>query len=155
MLHGVIPLLALLPATSCATPDTQTAPISAKTGLFENPNNSGQGLITVANNGTFFAGWLARDPAAAADDPHSQAWFSLQGSLDSNDSLVHAKIYRTLGGRRDSRLPIIHQEVGRATLTFPSCERLTMQYQFFDAEFVEPFRNLSGALNLTRVGACH
>ena len=158
MLHGVIPLRALLPASACSTPTSLPAPASAKTGLFHDPTVSGQGLITVVNANTLFAGWFTRDPADAADDPHKQAWFTLQASVSesssANGAVIQAKIYRTLGGRRDSVLPVSSQEVGDATLSFPSCDRVTMQYRFAASDAVKPFQNLGGQLNLLRIGAC-
>ena len=157
MLHGVIPLQALVPASTCAT-NAPPTPVSAKTGLFHDPNVSGQGLITVLNADTLFAGWFTRDPADAADDPQKQAWFTLQASVpassNASGAAIQAKIYRTLGGRRDSALPISSQEVGEASLSFPSCDRVTMQYQFTDNDAVKPFQALSGQLNLVRIGAC-
>ncbi len=157
MLHGVIPLRALLSASTCA-PTGLPAQVSAKTGLFHDPSVSGQGLITVVNANTLFAGWFTRDPADAADDPHKQAWFTLQatGSVSSNDSnaVIQAKIYRTLGGRRDSTLSVSSQELGEATLSFPSCDRVTMQYRFASGDSAKPFQNLAGQLNLVRIGAC-
>jgi hypothetical protein len=157
MLHGVIPLRALLPASSCATPTSLPAPISAKTGLFHDPNVSGQGLMSVVNADTLFAGWFTRDPSNAADDPQKQAWFTLQASLPANasaDNVIRAKIYRTLGGRRDASLPVSTQEVGAATLSFSGCDRLSMRYQFAPSDAVKPFQNLSGQLDLVRIGAC-
>lgn len=156
LLHGVIPLQALVPATTCAIPTSLPTPISIKTGVFHDPAISGQALVSVSNDSTFIAGWFTRDPAMAADDPHNQAWFSLQAPapINPSETMVRAKIYRTLGGRRDSPLPVSHQEVGQATLAFPSCERMTMQYQFSDVESVKPFQNLSGVVNLERIGAC-
>ena len=157
MLHGVISLRALLPASGCATP-AMPAQVSAKTGLFHDPNVSGQGLITVVNANTLFAGWFTRDPEGAADDPQKQAWFTLQatGSVSSNDSnaVIQAKIYRTLGGRRDSTLPVSSQEVGEATLSFSSCDRMTVQYRFANSDAIRPFQALSGQVNLVRIGAC-
>ena len=158
MLHGVIPLSALLPASACSTPTSLPAPVSAKTGLFHDPGVSGQGLITVVNANTLFAGWFTRDPADAADDPQKQAWFTLQASVSesssANGAVIQAKIYRTLGGRRDSVLPVSSQEVGDATLSFPSCDRVTMQYRFAASDAVKPFQILGGQLNLVRIGAC-
>jgi hypothetical protein len=155
MLHGVIPLRALVPASGCATPLSLPAPISAKTGLFHDPNVSGQGLITVAHAGTLFAGWFARDPLGAADDPQKQAWFTLQANLGvSSSEPITAKIYRTLGGRRDSALSVSSQEVGEATLVFARCDQLSMRYQFGASDAVKPFQNLAGQLNLVRIGGC-
>ncbi len=159
MLHGVIPLRALVPASGCGTPLSLPAPISAKTGLFHDPSVRGQGLMTIANAGTFFAGWFARDPSNAADDPDKQAWFTLQAPLPSsstetNGNVVRAKIYRTLGGRRDVKLPTVNQEVGEATITFTGCDRLNMQYQFGLSDEVKPFQNLAGQINLVRIGVC-
>jgi hypothetical protein len=167
MLHGVIPLRALLPATGCATISALPAPIDAKTGLFHDPNVAGQGLITVASSDTLFAGWFTRDPAGAADNANllvssfakakqGQAWFTLQttGPVSANAAVVRAKIYRTLGGRRDSPLAVTRQEVGDATLSFSGCAGLTMRYQFSDGKIAAPFQNLRGELNLTRLGQC-
>jgi hypothetical protein len=158
LLHGVIPLRALLPASGCATPSSLPAPFSAKTGLFHDPNVPGQGLMSVVNADTLFAGWFTRDPSNAADDPQKQAWFSLQASLPTNATananVIQAKIYRTLGGRRDSELPVSTQEVGEATLSFSACDRLSMRYQFSTSDAVKPFQSLNGQLDLVRIGAC-
>jgi hypothetical protein len=158
MLHGVIPLRALLPASSCPTSTSLPAPVSAKSGLFHDPSVPGQGLMTVVNANTLFAGWFTRDPADAADDPHKQAWFTLQATVpagnNTSGTAIQAKIYRTLGGRRDAVLPVSSQEVGEATLSFPSCDRVTMQYRFAAGDAAKPFQNVSGQLNLVRIGAC-
>ena len=154
MLHGSIPLKPLVPATVC-TSATASAPISPKTGLFHDPNVSGQGVLTVAGANTFFAGWFASDPSDAADDPQKQVWFTLQADITGDSSnVVNAKIYRTLGGRRDTSMSSMSQEVGSATLNYSDCAHLKMQYQFGAAEFIKPFQNRSGTLNLERIGAC-
>ena len=116
ILHGSIFLQPLVPATSCATATSLPAPVSAKTGLFHDPNVSGQGLLSVAGANTYFAGWFAADPSDAADDPQKQVWFTLQADLAANSgNIVNAKIYRTLGGRRDTPVPAMSQEeIGRA-----------------------------------------
>ena len=154
MLHANIPLKPLVPATACTTA-TVSAPISPKSGLFHDPNVSGQGLLTVAGANTFFAGWFASDPRDAVDDPQKQVWFTLQADMAADSgNIVNAKIYRTLGGRRDTSDPSMSQEVGTATLSYRDCAHLEMQYQFGAAEFIKPFQNRSGTLNLERIGAC-
>ena len=155
MLHGSILLEPLVPATACATANSPVAPINSKTGLFHDPSVSGQGVITVAGTNAFFAGWFAADPSDAVDDPQKQAWFTLQADVSANiGDVVNAKIYRTVGGRRDTPLSVLSLELGTATLTYTGCDRLSVQYQFGTEEFVAAFRGRSGTLNLERIGAC-
>ena len=102
--RSVIPLRSLLPATGCASATTLPAPISNRTGLFHDPNVAGQGLMTVFNQGTLFAGWFSFDPQGAADDSAKQLWFTLQASnITGNPNRISSRIYRTLGARRDQQ----------------------------------------------------
>ncbi len=153
--RGVIPLRSLLPATGCASPTALPAPISHKTGLFHDPNVAGQGILTVFNQGTLFAGWFSFDPQGGADDSAQQLWFTLQASnITGNPNRISSRIYRTLGARRDQQSSTSSLDIGEAILDFSACDKLRVRYQFNDEEAALAMRGLQGVLNLERIGAC-
>jgi hypothetical protein len=114
-----------------------------------------QGLVTVAGKSAFFAGWFVADPSGTNDDPQKQAWFTLQAEpIAAGSNRVSAKIYRTIGSARNTRLAPVGAEVGSAEIQFLSCDKLSLRYRFYSEEAVGAFFALEGTLGLDRVGAC-
>jgi hypothetical protein len=152
--RGVMALEALLPATACAGPLSLPAPISAKTGLFADTNLFGQGMMTIENQGHFFAGWFTYDPAGARDDDYGHHWLTLQGNATPGSSIVQTQIYRTLGTVRNRVNAASVQAIGSARFDFRDCRTLVFSYQFLDDELALAMRGKSGTVQWQRNGAC-
>jgi len=63
-------------------------------------------------------------------------------------------IAQAIGGSLDG-VPTANQyAVGRATLTVIRCDALRVDYQFDDSAIAAAYRNISGTLDLVRIGGC-
>ncbi len=133
----------------------------AISGTWYSPAAPGQGLeiqhLTTGHNaGTdqLFGAWYTFAPVNTAGASNNQRWFSLQdGSLRADASMA-AVIYRTLGGRFDSTETGNTFRAGVVHLTPQGCDRLDLNYHFDDHADAGEFRNLSGSIQLYRLGRC-
>jgi hypothetical protein len=158
-------------ADDCLLADGSTAPVDAtppangfatnQSGSWYDPGTSGQGIeisITPAangSNGAMFGAWFTYDPSGASDDPRKQNWFTLQGDLSGTGAgVATVGIFSTLGGTLDSTPATTTVPVGQATITFSGCESATVDYHFDDTSLAHAYRNLSGRLNLIKIGGC-
>ena len=143
-----------LPATS--TPPAQNGFDTRMSGSWYEPATAGQGLqLDVHPGGTVFAAWFTYDPQGHADDVTAQHWLTLQGSLaDAKDGVASVAIAQAIGGSLDG-VPTANQyAVGHATLTVIRCDALRVDYQFDDSAIAAAYRNISGTLDLVRIGGC-
>jgi hypothetical protein len=149
-----MPLVPLVPAAGCPE-QGDTRPISNQSGLFSQPSVFGQGLVTTSGANAFFAGWFVSDPIGNFDDPGRRAWFTLQGDpIAAGADRTSLKIYRTIGGALNYRLAPVSGEVGTAEIQFIGCDKLSLQYRFYNDESPGVFARLTGTLTMARVGAC-
>lgn len=111
--------------------------------------------MTVFNQGTLFAGWFSIDPQGAAGDSAKQLWLTLQASdIVGDPNRISARIYRTLGARRDQHSSTSTLDIGEAILDFTTCDKLSVRYQFIDSQAALAMRALQGVLQLERIGTC-
>jgi len=160
---GLVTLSRLTPGVACS-PSGATAVAAVGSpkafdtsfeGSWFEPQSSGQGLMftLIPAAETLFATWFTYDPAAAADDPAQQHWFSLQGQYGAGDQ-VTVSILRTIGGAFDLLATGNTRVVGTATITRTACDHLTLHYQFDDSDVAAPFRGLAATKELLRIGGC-
>jgi hypothetical protein len=169
---GVISLVRLTPAADdCVLADGSTWPVNAippangfatsQSGSWYDPVTSGQGIefsITPpadGSSGALFGAWFTYDPSGASDDPRKQNWFTLQGDLSGTVvGEATVGIFSTLGGTLDGTPATTTVMVGHATIAFSGCESAVVHYQFDDTGLAHAYRNLSGTLNLIKIGGC-
>jgi hypothetical protein len=170
---GLISIQRLLPSTSACNlangatlPAENTDPASNgfdanQSGSWFDPDTSGQGIeFTVIPSGSGYSGqlfgaWFAYDPAGAGDDPLQQHWFTLQGDLSqAENARVSVPILRTIGGTFDGAPTGNTVRVGQATVAFVGCTSAVVDYRFDDTAVAHAYRNLSGRMNLSRLGGC-
>jgi len=163
-LAGEIPLLRLGPGgTDCAEPAAALADSGGfslrQSGAWYEPAQSGQGLVmevlppAPGSPGLLSAGWFTFDPQGAANDPHAQHWFLVQGAIPANAAgKVELPIFNAIGGRLDSGATRNVSEVGRATLQFSGCDRAELSYEF--GPQAGAFAGRSGQLQLWRLAGC-
>jgi hypothetical protein len=130
-------------------------------GSWYAPQTSGQGFMfnvkpaTATEPGDFFGGWFTYD-AGTPNDPSTQHWLALSGTIPSNAQagVLPVSIYRVLGGEL-ARKPTQNTAIlGQGTITFAGCNSAVFRYQFNDALIAGPFRARTGSINLQRLGAC-
>ena len=147
---GVIPLVRLVPSTTCTHSGKSTGPIASAidSGTFYEPAQSGQGFIVDvdATTNRLFAAWYTFGIGANADN---RRWFSLQASIAPGATEMHdVPIYVTTGGAFDAGDPATTSAVGTADLSFAHCGALTMSYRFDAGENA----GHSGTRTLQRAG---
>ncbi len=172
-IRGVLPLSRLTGGWApCQTGTTSTQPgrdarparngfAGNQTGSWYAPQTSGQGFMfnvkpaTETLPGDFFGGWFTYD-AGTPNDPSTQHWLALSGTIPSNAQagVLPVVIYRVLGGAL-VRIPTQNTAIlGQGTITFSGCSSAVFRYQFNDALVAGPFRARTGSINLQRLGAC-
>lgn len=150
---GVIPLQRLLPNVTCALDGDSGAPMGSYelSGTWSDPAAKGQGLLMELNpiQGVFFAGWYTYVRNASPNGgPSAQRWFSLQGAIGNDPTLINnIGIYATSGGAFDAPNSTTTVPVGSAQLQFFSCTSAVLTFAFTSGENA----GQSGVLNLGRV----
>jgi hypothetical protein len=143
------------------------------TGSWYDPDTSGQGveIFRVARiadgddedtlpdeSGLFYGAWFTFAPPSEEDPvepgPAGQRWFTLSGQTVDEDGILTTNIVRNLNGSFDNEISGAAFSVGEATLESVSCDRIILTYAFDDAEAAGEFRDLSGEIALSRLGAC-
>ncbi len=99
-------------------------------GAWHSSANTGQGLMIqwLASASTLFAPWFtfSKDGGQA----HSELrWYTLQGSVAPGALAAEVGIFRNSGGDFGNGVTTA-QRVGSATLSFESCARVHLRYQF-------------------------
>jgi len=174
-LHGEIDLLRLTPSVfECSDNDGSALPAAGaaasadgtlepgQSGAWFAPATSGQGLLidlrppSGDDDGLLVGGWFTYDPTDAADDPTTQHWFLLEGTLaQAQGGVVTVPVYRAIGGRFDQRPTANVQRVGEATLTFDGCSDATLAYRFDDSDIAGDFAGRQGSMALIKLLPCH
>ena len=139
-----------------STPTPQGGFDARMNGSWYEPATAGQGLqLVVQPGGILFAPWFTYDPAGTANDPTSQHWMTLQGSLaDAKNGVATVAIAQALGGTFDAQPTDNQYAVGNATLTVLACDKLRVDYLFDDKEIAGAFRKKNGSLDLIKIGGC-
>ncbi len=169
---GYIPLQRLSPSTTpCVEASGQITPPqnndtslqgfdADQSGSWFDPSTGGQGIeltIIPAGNGSsglVFGAWFTFDAPPANDTLH-QHWFTLQGDLSTAlNGTVTLPIIQSAGGSLDSLPSTFYAQVGTVTLSMLSCTSATMTYGFNNSTAAKNFANLSGSINLTKIGGC-
>lgn len=163
--QGRISMTRLLPLGSdCVEYDGEVIPAELTyepqfTGSWYDPENSGQGMelfrVASAENvgGLFYAAWFTFAPEPAEPGPEGQRWFTMEGQTISPTGELATTILRTVGGSFDDD-PAFAARIGSAVLSSESCDQLTITYEFLDEESAGEFRDVSGEINLRRLGPC-
>jgi hypothetical protein len=147
-------------ADGSIAPATTVAPSNGfdarQSGSWIDTRYPGQGVeFEVAPGNGVFAAWFTYDPAGAHDDANHLHWFTLQAPLaGASSGRATMTIYRTTGGLRDAVPASATLRVGDATVTFTGCDRATLRYRFDDTVEAALFRELTGSLDLQRLGGC-
>ncbi|HEX4480973.1 MAG TPA: hypothetical protein VH082_09205 [Rudaea sp.] len=169
---GYIPLTRLSPSTTpCVEANGQTTPPqnanaslhgfdADQSGSWFDPDTGGQGIeltIIPAGNGSsglVFGAWFTFDAPPANDSLHEH-WFTLQGDMSTAlNGTVTVPIIQSVGGSLDSLPSTFYAQVGTVTLSMLSCTSATMSYSFNNSTAAKSFANLSGSINLTKIGGC-
>jgi hypothetical protein len=165
-LAGEIPLLRLGPGPGeCSQPAQPRADrggfSSLQSGPWYDPARDGQGLVlevlpaTASSAGLLSAGWFTFDPQGAADDPHAQHWFLVQGEipLQANGE-VELPIYNAIGGKLDTGSTRNVRELGRARIRMQGCDAANLEYAFAAGREAGAYAGRSGRIELWRLGGC-
>jgi hypothetical protein len=148
--RGVIPLRRLLAAEA-----EQSRPNRPSSAIYLEVSGARQAMMTVMSKSAIFATWFGQTTTDAMTPSNSSAWFTLHADLPPDDETpVTAKIYRTVGGRRDTNLASVAEMIGTATLSFEQCQRLTVRYQFLSNELAQPLSGRSGELAFRGIAGC-
>jgi hypothetical protein len=164
-LAGATSLLRLGPGgTDCTEPPARLADgggfSTAQSGGWYRPEQDGQGLVmevlppAAGSPGLLSAGWFTFDPQAAANDPHAQHWFWIQGEipLQATRGEVELPILNAIGGSLETGINRNVREVGRVRIAFTACDRLELDYRF-NAQ-AGAFAQRSGRQQLSRLSGC-
>lgn len=114
----------------------------ALNGGWFDPDQPGQGLIvdSTASGDFFFAGWFTY-PAPTENEQGEHRWWTIEGPYENTESEL--TIYQTTGGEFLSDLPASSVPAGTATVSFPDCETLVLDYDFDHGE--------QGTVTMTRL----
>jgi subtilisin family serine protease len=120
-------------------------------GIWYNPNTSGQGMMIEidAQRSFAFAGWYTYDVNGqpGPDAQRQQRWYSANSNYSPTDTARVMTVYRNTGGQFDNPPTTQGVPIGTATLSFQSCTTGRFDYQInADGE------NRSGTIPLTRLG---
>lgn len=125
--------VALLPASA----DTVIQP--GLSGSWANLDFPGQGIFVDVDpvNQVVFMAWFTYGDAAA--DAQSvigrptNRWYVALGSYQPGSTQVDMELGETEGGVFDAPLPVEETVIGRLSLSFESCNELTMDFEFDDS----------------------
>jgi len=125
-------------------------------GSWYEPATAGQGLqLEIWPGHLLFAAWFTYDPAGRSDDATQQHWLTLQGSLGSGSgNTTTVLIAQAVGGSLDAQVTHNQYTLGHATLTVQSCDHITLDYQFDDADLAGAYRARAGSIDLVKIGGC-
>ncbi|MDZ4811491.1 MAG: S8 family peptidase [Pseudomonadota bacterium] len=114
------------------------------TGAWFDEATSGQGFAVEVNpvNGLIYSGWYTYSETGDGQ----QRWYTLFGEYTPGDRSKTLRILRNTGGAFDTPPITTAVDVGTATITFQSCSRATLNYQFTSAN-----ANRSGEIVMTRL----
>ena len=152
---GIIPLARLTPSVTCST--TSARPTNADFALSGNwfdPATSGQGFTIEVNPNApiLFFSWYTYAINGGALGSAGQRWFTAQSAFQPGQRSATLTIYETKGGIFDQgTYPPPHTQAvaaGTATLTFSSCTRATLAYNFTAGAMA----GARGTIGLQRVG---
>ena len=152
---GVIPLERLTPNVTCsATAARPTNADYALSGNWFDPATSGQGFTIEVNPNApiLFFSWYTYAVNGGALGAAGQRWFTAQAPFQPGTRTATLTIYETKGGIFDQgTYPPPHTQAvvaGTATLTFSSCSRATLAYNFTGGAMA----GARGTIALQRVG---
>lgn len=166
---GRLSMTRLLPqGEACTDYDGQVKPATgaydpALTGSWYDPATPGQGIelfriprnIEAGISGLLYGAWFTFAPAASEDaGPVRQRWFTFDGQTVEPDGSIKTAIVHTPGGSFDQDPSIGVISHGTAKIKVEACNRLTLTYEFADAEIAGDFRDKSGEITLHRLGPC-
>jgi hypothetical protein len=151
----VIPLARLTPNVTCST--TSARPTNADFALSGNwfdPATSGQGFTIEVNPVApiLFFSWYTYAVNGGSQGVAGQRWFTAQAPFQPGTRTATLTIYETKGGIFDQgTYPPPHAQAivaGTATLTFQTCQRATLAYNFTAGAMAGQRRTIT----LARVG---
>jgi protocatechuate 3,4-dioxygenase beta subunit len=152
---GVIPLQRLTPNVTCsATAARPTNADFALSGNWYDPGTSGQGFAIEVNPNApiLFFSWYTYAINGAALGAAGQRWFTAQAAFRTGLRSVTLTLYQTTGGIFDQgTYPAPYTQAlvaGTALLTFASCTRATLTYNFTGGAMA----GAAGTIALQRVG---
>lgn len=124
-------------------------------GAWEVEGGPRQGLTIEINpnqindeNGFIFASWFTfiNGPDGNQNRASDQRWYSLSSNAPLSGTQAELDIFQNTGGRFDSATAVDTQLVGTATLSFTSCTRGRLDFEFFDGVNADA----NGVLELNR-----
>ena len=166
---GRISMTRLLPqGEACTDHDGQVRPATgdydpALTGSWYDPATPGQGIelfriprdLDAGINGLLYGAWFTFAPGDSEDSgPLRQRWFTLDGQTVEEDGDIKTTIVYTPGGSFDQHPAAGTISYGSATISVEACDRLTLSYEFLESENLGDWSELSGEINLHRLGPC-
>ena len=153
---GTIPLTRITPNVTCSADGGNGAATSdyLLSGNWFNPTTSGQGLIfdfSPSLNLVFGAWYTFKPNGQQIGGPASQDWYTLQSNqfVPGITSLDNIPIVETTGGVFDNSAPVTTTQAGTASISFQSCDAMTLSYQFTTGQN----KGSAGSMDLVRVGA--
>jgi protocatechuate 3,4-dioxygenase beta subunit len=121
------------------------------TGTWYNPSMNGQGLsleffpdLIATGHGLVFGGWFTYDVAPAGGAGNNR-WYTVSGSVISDQSPATLTIYQNVGGNFDALPTTDSVAVGTAMLSYSSSDTGQFTYAFSDGS------GRSGSLALSRL----
>lgn len=131
---GSIPLTRLTQNVTCDVAGARPANADfALSGNWFDPATSGQGITLEANpvSGALFFAWYTYAANGAAAGAAGQRWYTGLGTFTAGARTSSVQLYETTGGVFDAVSPTTATvAVGTATITFQSCNALTLNYAF-------------------------
>lgn len=143
--RGTFPITRLTADQNCESSLKTVSPtsesISGLSGSWYNPDNSGQGLLFDVNDQFLFAAWftysIEHDPTNTNFGSNNHRWFSAQGT--SSNNIYDMPIYLSEGGIFDTSSNMVISEIGNLKITFDTCTKGTVQYEFTDSNVTGSF----------------
>lgn len=135
---GVVPLRKLMPNIGCVESGTPSNPPSdfGFSGGWYDTATGGQGIMVDVNpaSGQAFLGWYTYPERGDAGT--GLRWFSGQAAYSVGSRTMELTLYNSEYGTFDSAATaVVTRPVGKATLTFVSCDTATFDYAFQTGEF--------------------
>ncbi|VAW42354.1 hypothetical protein MNBD_GAMMA01-1118 [hydrothermal vent metagenome] len=158
-LSGSFPITRITPDEFCEEQTAATAKsvaksannISSKAGLsgaWYNPQTTGQGLLfdVMEDRQQIFVAWFTYDLTSKDNDAEfgsvNHRWFTAMGDWSEHGSEMNVVL--TDGGIFDMASPVANTITGSMQVTFDSCTRGSVSYQFPDS-------NISGSFPIERI----
>jgi hypothetical protein len=152
---GVIPIKRLTPNVTCSAGSTHPTDVDfAYSGNWFNASTSGQGLMVEVNPvaPVYFFSWYTYARNGFQLGITGQRWYTGQGTFNRGQRSIQFNIYETTGGIFDQGTnPAPYTQAinaGTGTMTFTSCTRATMQFNFTQGANT----GAAGTIQLDRLG---